>query len=718
MARDFCKLRSFVALFFRQVKESPFLFVLSLCHPASCLLVLIATPLWVEGQGAASGEAFRGRRTPQSLELFNQIALPPGQKKTAQKIEVDKANLKALDVDPELSALAMGPLLFKYDFSLADELLFAKDTKVKEKDLFFVELGSKSEAEEIINGDSSSLLYLYWPKELVHDAYPIKDQVELDYKIHAINQKGEIFWQSNIDQSAFEKIQTQLQKLKRKNSPQLFLSSAGASELFQHSGIFKICVMVQNYWPKEIERSQSVAAEESNFIRFCSRRMKWQKQKQNSKLLFAKENLKRRLLLNKKPSPLKGEMDLAKQDHHRLFLELSNGSLLEWKVKLPSPELRGIKRLKNNFYEIVGFKDKPNQVASYIVPEEEKGFLGRIGWLPTIGDLKTYWRQSMALGSSAWFLSGHPGGLFLMQVELKEPPSKSLSTKIEERSLKSTYLEYPSIRGRHLKGVELRTNQFKVDDDGENFTWTLGPLSKGEEKEFLLLSKEGDNAWGHRYSVYRGFASELSLRMSGILTANEQASLLGEVAYSHWFEEPFGRNYWLSHQRWGIAARSFSSLSEIKEKGGEGKLRYEASILDLKYRLTPGVWGREESWGLVLSYQNQRISPVTAPLVGGGFFWARSMPKIFDDLFNYFIFMRYPKWVDMDFTYYPSSLDSRHKVGSGNYNLNFHGKVLWGENVFGEAGFGVRAFDVVDKKVNQQALFQSFYGTLGLGISF
>lgn len=139
--------------------------------------------------------------------------------------------------------------------------------------------------------------------------------------------------------------------------------------------------------------------------------------------------------------------------------------------------------------------------------------------------------------------------------------------------------------------------------------------------------------------------------------------------------------------------------------------------LDLKYRFTPGVWTRDESSGLMFSYQDITFGTFKAPMMGGGWFWARSMPRVFDNIMNWIPFFRYPKWVDMEVIYYFSSLNSKITLNSP-LSVNFHGQILWSKSFFGEAGFGLKRYAFVDKELNQKAELNTFYGTVGLGLKF
>jgi hypothetical protein len=83
--------------------------------------------------------------------------------------------------------------------------------------------------------------------------------------------------------------------------------------------------------------------------------------------------------------------------------------------------------------------------------------------------------------------------------------------------------------------------------------------------------------------------------------------------------------------------------------------------------------------------------------------------------------MRYPKWVDLDFVYYPIALRANQTL---NYMaaVNFHGKVQWSKTFYGEAGFSLMDFDYNDKNsVNPKFPPRPIvFGrpTIGVGINF
>jgi hypothetical protein len=122
------------------------------------------------------------------------------------------------------------------------------------------------------------------------------------------------------------------------------------------------------------------------------------------------------------------------------------------------------------------------------------------------------------------------------------------------------------------------------------------------------------------------------------------------------------------------------------------------------------------------------------------------MPKVFDNIFNWFPFMKYPKWVDMEFIYYFATNAANQTLegseisefdrtlgnmltgqGGANWALNFHGQVMWSKTIFGEAGFGIKGYSVrwdkpggtsADRDRRRRFDLTSIYGTAGIGIKF
>ncbi len=252
------------------------------------------------------------------------------------------------------------------------------------------------------------------------------------------------------------------------------------------------------------------------------------------------------------------------------------------------------------------------------------------------------------------------------------------------------------------------------------FIWEAATLKKHEINRAEIEIYDGNQKYLGFYEVFRGVPTELSYRVSGIIDSNGFV-FTSEIALNHWFEKIFeSQDSRWSKLRWGLSFKQFRTLTPVKvllDDGSIDPMHISAINLDIKYRFTPGIWNRDETRGIMLSYQDTNYGPTRAPIAGVGWFWARSMPRVFNDLLNYFQFMKYDKWVDMELIYFPYSL-SKDITLTGNYNLNFHGKIVWSESIFGEAGFGLKKYGFEDHPNNKLQDLYTIYGTAGIGINF
>jgi hypothetical protein len=273
------------------------------------------------------------------------------------------------------------------------------------------------------------------------------------------------------------------------------------------------------------------------------------------------------------------------------------------------------------------------------------------------------------------------------------------------------------VTGSKLKTIKVSGESKQKEATRFNLNLILEDRGKWNTVNFKLLDSENETTWPSNIGVYRGIARDLSLRMIGVLDSSENSMLmLGEISFQQWFESVFGwENPYLAHQRWGIGLKYFQTLSKP-----ESSDKISSAVFDLKFRLNKGIWGWDPTFGLIFSFQNfssiGNDGDITYSMLGIGGFWARSMPKFVDDIFNIIPFLRYPKWVDVEFIYYPIGLDNAYELGP-NMNLNFHGKIQWTSFFHGEAGFGMKQY-FADKIGETEYKLGTFYATLGFGLSF
>lgn len=428
-----------------------------------------------------------------------------------------------------------------------------------------------------------------------------------------------------------------------------------------------------------------------------------------------------RVLLQRDAAPLKQNTPVSMEDPTSFFAELGSGLTYEFVAKPNKINLMDLSDTKKpDTLRVVGWGTRPSGPSNLLNPDEYSSFTRLIGFESTIGDLRKFWETFISTEDAKVCLPGQGGGIFTQRFELSEVPRAAARPYLRYNTPIGTYVDGVKLYGRKMPEVKITSVENFVamdDEDPHYFKWYFKATETGKmNRSYLLMDYQGKQ-YKAFYEVYRGLPNELSVRLSGLLSQTGDV-FLGEVAYNHWFENIFGwTNEVLARQRWGVSVKMFKSLTDLKVSTAGDTASFSTMNVDLKYRLVQGLWDRDETLGAMLDYQKVTFGAINAPMLGVGAFWARSMPKVFDDLFNLMPLLRYSKWVDMEFIYYPSSLDSNVALGN-NFALNFHGKVLWTKNFFGEAGFGIKRYDIVENVLQQEAKLSTFYGTVGVGISF
>lgn len=534
--------------------------------------------------------------------------------------------------------------------------------------------------------------------------------------LEIISENGESVWEHNYSTSEIllgQKIKPQLPaNLTNNQSEMTILTNVIAPNEItvlsgEKKGSFKFCLK------QELNEY---------FSKICSPPYRYTQQ--TKKLKIQGETTAIRAYLNSKEAVVKDSVPMTTNQTVHFFASSGNQYSLEFKSHPQPLYLVDFFRESNsNNIILTGHTFPPTHPNCKILNEvDESALLYKIGWIPTIGDLKTYWTLTLPPDSNAIYLMGEAGGQFTYNLKFDKVPFDNQKIKLDQNSLDSTYLPVLKIpiNAPAKSKVSSKQKSAKLINANKNrFVWNFEADQLGvEQTKTLLLSTEQDN-WLANHTIYRGYSSEFSFRLAGILSQSLQLNTLAELAYNHWFERIFNLDSRaLSVQRWGISLKSFKPLKTFKLKNStESAVSLILTTLDLKYRLTPGLWERDETWGLILGYEDVNINSLKAPLLGGGFFWARSMPKLFDELMNYLPFMSYSKWVDMDFMYYKVPLKGNLTAGS-NFAINFHGKVLWSRAIFGEAGFGYKSYEYKDLTIKKYTSLQSFYGTIGIGLNF
>lgn len=341
-------------------------------------------------------------------------------------------------------------------------------------------------------------------------------------------------------------------------------------------------------------------------------------------------------------------------------------------------------------------------------------------WAETGQDFKKIWQITIPREAPTVRVRGAFNIPFTLLFKYDKLPAEGDRVYITERPSGGTYSKSPRIYGFAPNATNASSTELKARLLNQNeFEWTFAAPKKGSEnRAHLSITNQSGQQWVSHHSLYRTYQYEASARLTGVSTGSSTVIPLGELAASAWFETFFGsRSELLSVQRWGVSARYFQALQAIELSADTTVDELSVANVDFKYNVKRGLWNRDELFGLALSYERVGLPQISADLMGGGVYWARSMPKFIDDFFNLVPIMRHPKYVDVEFMYYPLSFSSEKSAGSS-YNLNFHGKVFWTQQFFGEAGFGLKRFEFTDNQSDSAVSFSMAYGTVGLGFTF
>lgn len=355
-----------------------------------------------------------------------------------------------------------------------------------------------------------------------------------------------------------------------------------------------------------------------------------------------------------------------------------------------------------------------------IISKPERHF-----WSATGIQQDTVWQVALPKDSPTIRVLGSYSLPYTYLFRYERLPRESDRVFVSERSSTGSYSSTPIIEGYATQKGKITSTEHSVRRTDKNeFEWEFAAPKIGDYNKSRLLvpgADSGNGKWVAHHSLYHGYPFEASLRLTGVLTASGQNVIIGEVAGSAWFESlGFTHNNLISRQRWGVAARYVRSVTSINLGAGTQIENFSVANVDLKYNLVRGIWNRDELFGLIGSVQSVTVGDAKANLGGVGVYWARTMPRVFADLFELFPLLDYSKYVDVEFIYYPTVVAGNAIAGTS-YNLNFHGKVFWTKRFFGEAGFGIKQLEFSDPEAGpagRVASFSTAFGTLGIGLIF
>jgi len=623
------------------------------------------------------------------------------------------------------------PLRLDWDLSQSDDLLISGERFNNQS--FFIGLFQVMQLDRPLRAVLAAkegqqwALVARWPKGLM----PNNGQLE------AINRSGKVLWKREVQPKDLEDWQTTLStwKTRLKLKPQDDVSNR---ILFNTNlGILDFNKTEQPFWELQEAFRLCLSAELDSGLmsRMCSRFLETTDVK-GLGIRFnpvARTAEAARVIAFNEAAQLRDSKEVELGKPVQFFAELASGASYEFIAKPWRFNVAEMIAVDSGQVKLTGWGPKPSGLVKELKTQDLGVLEKMIGtwWSQTIGDQRQFWETRFDRAHPNVGIPGEGGGLFVQNFTIAKLPTEKHRPYLRKKSLAVTYVDGTKFFGKASPGLRVSSsmNSMRTLTDGSGeFQWNFGAKSKGVENRSYILVNDGKDTFRAYREIYRGYPGEVSGRLSGIYDSGGSVLLMGELATSYWFESLFGwSNSLLSRDRWGVSAKYFQSINPLVLGPFTDNLTY--TDVDLRYRFSPGLWSRDETWGMEFSYSQVSFTPFQFAEVGGGLFWARSMPKVFDDLMDLVPLFRYPKWVDMEFKYYPMTLTSTITPlnlgsGYGNWQLNFHGKIMWTKTFFGELGFGIKEIDVVRSQVtnflaNQQEMqLTSFYGTMGLGLSF
>lgn len=537
--------------------------------------------------------------------------------------------------------------------------------------------------------------------------------------IEAISRSGRIIWSWDFDQGDLGVWEDYATTPGARETVAFTDPRSRAADLMAFTGPFRICI--------------SDAGEEHS-SRLCTNYYQWGTNGQSLEPVVI-ESKRARVIIDQKEAELKGRIKVPPKKIVSFYALSSEGISYEFFSRTKPFDLVEAYEKENGKIAIVSSGRRPSLPTKFVRRYQEGDLANFFGWSSTIGDFREFWEAEIPKDNPVLFVPGEGAGVFRQEFELNGLPREKDRIYLDDATPFSTYVDGTRVYGHLPRKMKVKSKENEAAlDDAREFTWSVRAENRGEMNRARIEFDSPEGKLGGHFDLYKGYPGELSTRLGFQYGTNGDLILLGEGSASYWFENLFGwNNYWVGRHRWGITARSSRTLGPFKIKEEVDGLPSERTGIlqdtsfDLKYRLSPGLWGREETWGLSAGVDSLDYDVFSTKRTGFGVFWARSMPKVFDSIFNLLPIFRFPKFVDAELRVYPiiSTANVSLPDGGGlNYDMVFHGKVLWTKRFFGEAGFGIRAlalrrvFPGDENTSGKNLRYTALHGTAGLGFNF
>lgn len=635
-------------------------------------------------------------------------AEPVSSEDTAVETSTPEPQFRSLFFDPALNGVELQSQSVDYDVVSADRIRIGP-YELSGDDIALELTREKTEFEDL----SFGLQYEKRPGSI----YVLSFKWPIDYlksgRLELLNDQSKTLWRKEITDEEVDKWDSLLKTYE-----------GAPKHKGSHFGLIGKNLLTIPLWKiKAPFRFCLTNDSDEGRLALCSRRYKFVNNIGRYGLEVVSKGVRPRVKVNNKPATLKGSAFFLESALPIKFAALlSSGTYFEF---VSSPKdvhiVDLIQTADGSHIEAIGYGHKPMGNVQNLEINQE-GFLGFLNFMPSIGDFREFWRVRFPMEEPFLFFKGKAGVPFRQSFLFEKLPSEHFRPKIDKSTLASTYARTPVVRGQVNSSVNVKSEQLSAQKTSDvDFEWEYLADSRGEVHRSLLLLEGQGEVWKAYHEMERGYPREVGLRLTGVVSNELELIFLGEVATQWWFESLLGwENTLLSRQRWGVAAKyfqAFASMGGNKEAENTSLLKLQVSTVDLKYRLTPGIWNKDPTIGIMANVQSVVFEEFEANMGGAGMFWARSMPSFLDRWFSLLPGFDYPKWVDAEVIWYPYSFSPQVQLGA-NLTVNFHGKIQWTKQFYGEAGFGLKSFVIKDLELRKKAGLGVAYGTVGLGYNF
>lgn len=478
---------------------------------------------------------------------------------------------------------------------------------------------------------------------------------------------------------------------------------AVALKPFRGGAPFRMCLAQTN---SELEK-----------LRACTRPYSFQQVAKGRQIVALSERVTPTVFLGSKAIGAHGLVNLPLGKLVELKIAFADGSTIDLASQPAALSLLDVVESKDGREIILTGRLNQPLGKKKIVSRPESHF-----WAATGVEQDTIWQIALPNETPTLRVLGAFNLPFTFLFRYEKLPTEADRVFVREATATGTYSSEPLLFGYSEKVGSISSSEESAKKtDDHHFEWTFAAPEIGQRNRArisLIGPPDRPGTWVAHHRLYRGFPIEASARLAGVLGSSGSLIVLGEIAGSVWLESlGFTQNDLISRQRWGLTSRYFRSLTAIQSAQGVSVSDFTVINADLKYNIMRGIWNRDQLFGIMGSLQSVTLAGLQSSMSGGGVYWARTMPKIFAELFDKFPLLDYSKYVDVEFVYYPFLLSNQIQTGNS-YSLNFHGKVFWTPRLYGEAGFGIRKYYLADVSANRFITFATAYGNVGIGLIF